>query len=126
MNAVRKLVVALSALGEMAVGAIIAAFPSVGAWLIGAPIEGTGIVVTRMLGSAVLVVGLTWWLTRGEANPARIVPGVLLYNFGVGVLFALAAASASQPFVPWILAVVHLATGAACAATVPALRERSA
>ena len=114
MSAAGTLLVALMALSEMAVGLIIAALPSIGALLIGAPIEGSGLMLARMLGVAVLVVGLTWWLARGEqARSARIVPGFLIYNFGVGALFALAATSASRPLVPWILAAVHVGAGAA-------------
>lgn len=111
------LLFALVALGEMAVGALVAVVPAFASFLIGAPIEGTGLVAVRMMGVAVLVIGLSWWLARAEpAGRARLLPGFLVYNFGIGALFAWAATSASQPVVPWILAAIHVASGAACAA----------
>jgi hypothetical protein len=110
---VRTWLLTLGAIGEMAVGALIAVFPSVGTLLVGALIDSAGRVVTRMVGVALLALGLTWWLGRSDAAClARNTPGFVLYNIGVGALFVMAARSASQPLVPWIVAIVHLAAGA--------------
>lgn len=109
----------LMAPGEMAVGMLIAAYPAAASLLLGAPIEGPGLLVVRMLGVAVLAIGLSWWLARRDpAARSRQVPGFLVYNFGVGALFAWAAIASVQPFVPWILAVVHVGAGAIASATV--------
>lgn len=105
------LLLAIAALGEMAVGALLVVFPAIGAVLIAVPLAGSGLLVTRMLGVAVLAIGLTWWLARHERN-SHHVPGFLLYNVGVGALFALAAMSTGEPAMPWILAIAHLAVGA--------------
>jgi hypothetical protein len=114
---VRTRLLTLVAIGEMAVGALIMVFPSVATVLVGALVDSAGLVVTRMAGVALLTIGLTWWLGRSEAALlARITPGFLLYNLGVGALFVVAARSASQPLVPWIVAIVHLAAGATFAA----------
>ena len=114
-----SLLLNLAALGEMAVGVLVAAFPSIGTALIGAPLDSSGLLVMRMLGMAIFVIGLTWWLARGDANRvARHALGFIVYNIGIGVLFALAAMSASQPLIPWIVAIVHLAAGATFAAVV--------
>lgn len=115
------LLLALVALGEMTVGVLIALFPSVGAVLIGAPLEGAGLLVARMLGVAVLVIGLTWWLGRRESERiARHAPGFIVYNLGIGALFAMAAMSSSQPLIPWILGIVHIVSGATFAVVVGA------
>ena len=108
----RAWLLTLVALGEMAVGTLIVAFPSVGTLLVGAQLNGAGLVVTRMMGVALLAIGVTWWLARGDdARSAGQVPGFLIYNLGIGALFALAARSASQPIIPWIVAALHIAAG---------------
>jgi hypothetical protein len=116
---VRTWLLTLVAIGEMAVGVLIALFPSTGTWLVGALLDSAGLVVTRMLGVALLAIGLSWWLGRNDAAClARNAPGFVIYNLGVGALFVVAARSASQPVVPWIVAIVHLAAGAMFAAVV--------
>jgi hypothetical protein len=113
------LLLALVSIGEMTVGVLLVLWPSVGTLLIGAPLEGAGLLVARMLGVAILVIGLTWWLARRETDRiARHAPGFILYNVGVGALFALAAMSASGPLVPWIVAIAHIASGAVFAVVV--------
>lgn len=115
----RKWLFTLAALGEMAVGVLIALFPAVGTLLIGALLDSAGLVVARMMGVALLSIGLTWWLARSDpACAARNAPGFILYNTGVGAVFLVAALSASQPLIPWILAVVHIAVGTTFGAAV--------
>ena len=104
----------LSALGESAVGVALVAYPSLVAFLIAAPVDSNGLLVARMMGAAMLALGVTWWIARAE--PGRLihyVVGYLIYNLVVGVLFVAAALYASQALVPWIVAIVHLGAGAA-------------
>ena len=120
------LLLTLAALGEMAVGVLVAAFPAVAPVLLGAPLEGNGLVVARMMGLAILVIGLTWWLSRSESDRiARHAPGFLLYNIGIGLLFAVTATSAPLPLIPWLVAIAHLGTGAVFA-TLAAMARSSA
>lgn len=118
---------AAGALGEMAVGAIVAAFPSVVDVLIDTPLDAGGRLVARMLGVALLAVGLSWWLARGDAaRAARQAPGFIVYNLGIGALFALAALAAAHPLLPAIVAVVHVAAGALLAAVVATASAQAA
>jgi len=73
-----------------------------------------------MLGVAAFVIGLTWWLGRSEH--ARYAPSFILYNLGIGVLFAMAATSRS--LIPWILAVTHLAAATIFAVVVAKTASR--
>lgn len=115
----RAWLLTVAAIGEMAVGALLVVLPSVGTFLVGALIDSAGLIVTRMAGVALLAIGLTWWLGRNDAVfLARAAPGFVLYNIGVGVLFFMAATTASQPLVPWIVAILHLAAGATFVAVV--------
>jgi hypothetical protein len=114
---------ALCALGEMAVGGALLAFPSLIALLMGAALDGSALLLARMMGAAVLALGVTWWLARGdEAGLARCAAGFIVYNTGVGVLFGFAAVDAAHPLVPWIVCGAHLVAAAVFGA---ALAQRS-
>lgn len=117
------LLLTLMALGEMAVGVLVAAFPAVATVLLGAPLDSSGLLVARMMGVAILVIGVTWWLSRRERDRiARQAPGFILYNVGIGSLFAVAATSASPPLIPWLVAIAHLGAGAVFVAVVAIAR----
>src|SRR5215831_9631093 len=109
------LVFMLVSLGEMLVGvAILAAPQQIVRFLLDAGVDAFGAIVARMLGVAVLALGITWWLAREEPSPCA--PGFLVYNFGVGLLFGSAALVASNAVLPWIVCVAHLGAGIVFAA----------
>jgi hypothetical protein len=116
-------VLALATLGEVGIGIAGLVYPQIIALLMDARLDAGGLMVARMLGVAVLALGLTWWVARDD--PRRVVrhaAGFLVYNFGIGVLFALVAASAAQPALPALVAALHLLVGATVAAALPAAR----
>lgn len=117
------LVVALAGLGEMLAGVIIVAFPrEVALLLVDVALDARAILVARMLGCAAFSIGLTWWMARADASGlSRILAGFIVYNAGIGVLFAVAAAGASRPAMPWLACAAHVAIGVAFAI---ALRRR--
>jgi hypothetical protein len=107
----------VAALAEIGVGIAVLAFPEpVTGFLLTAPIDGVGVVVARMLGIAVIALGLHWWLTRDDLGerPLRCAPGFIVYNLGVGLLFVSYALAANRPVpVPWLIAELHLLAGLA-------------
>ena len=114
----------LMAIGEALVGVVLLVLPSeVVRLLIDATLDARGLIVARMLGVAVLALGITWWMARGDAQPSRYSAGFILYNLGVGALFGWAALSASQPVLPWIVCVAHLGAGAAIMVLAPSNRS---
>jgi hypothetical protein len=116
----------LSALGEIAVGVALVAYPSLVAFLMAAPVDSNGLLVARMMGGAMLALGVTWWIARAE--PGRLthyVAGYLIYNLVVGVLFVAAALYASRALVPWIVAIVHLGAGAAFGTAMAMARKQA-
>ena len=69
------------------------------------------------LGVAVLALGITWWLSRGDAERrSRASAGFLIYNLGVGALFGWAALGLGNPRCPGSSACAHMAAGATYAA----------
>jgi hypothetical protein len=123
------LLLTLMALGELGVGVLVLAFPTpLTGLLLAAPMEGVGLVVTRMAGIAIAALGLTWWRARRDLDQrfTRVAPGFLVYNLGVGLLFLAYALTAigSVPLA-WIVAAVHLLAGLAFAAALLAsLKQR--
>jgi hypothetical protein len=123
------LVLSLGAAGEIGVGAAVLVFPSLLGTLLDAPLDEVGLLVARMLGSAILALGTTWWLSRrGPGGLARCTTGFLIYNLGLGALFLLHALRQAQPTpLPWVVGVVHvllgLGLGAAVASTRPVLNR---
>ena len=108
---------AVAALGELGVGLAALGFPeAVAEFLLAAPIEGVGAVLARMAGIAVVALGLTWWLARGDLAERLpcLAPGFIGYNLGVGLLFLSYALGADRPVpVPWLIAELHLLAGLA-------------
>jgi len=69
------LVVALMAIGETTVGMVILVLPhEVARLLIDAALDARGLIVARMLGVAVLALGITWWTACGEARLSLLRP----------------------------------------------------
>jgi hypothetical protein len=120
-----KFIFMASALGELAVGILIAALPAaVGGLLLQVPVVGTAVVIGRMMGIALTAIGLTWWLERHRLDREQLrqlAPGFLLYNFGVGLLFLAYAWEGDRLLVPWLVAAVHLGAGAAFVAALTRL-----
>jgi hypothetical protein len=93
-----EVLLTLSALGEIVVGAVALAYPQIVALLMDATLDARGLLVARMLGSAALALGVTWWMARGDAaRLSRCAAGYLVYNLGVGALFAVAALGLGGP-----------------------------
>jgi len=114
------LLLTVMALAELGVGLLVLAFPGpVTGLLLAVPAEGVGLVVARMAGIAIAALGLTWWHARRDVDQrlTRIVPGFLVYNLGVGLLFLAYAVTASAAVpLSWVAAVAHLVGGFAFAA----------
>lgn len=119
----------VAAVGEIAVGLAVLAFsgPVMGL-LLAAALTGVGLVVARMVGIAIIALGLTWWFSRNVLHQQLkfIAPGFIGYNFGVGLLFLLYALAAHRPVpLSWAVALAHLMVGLAFSATV-VIRHRPA
>ncbi len=111
-----RLIFTLGALGEMVVGLLVALFPGpVMGFLLGAPLDSTGAVAARMIGITVAALGVTWWTGRKSLDGRRLhefAGGFLIYNFGVGVLFLVHAATAARALpIAWLVAGGHLLLG---------------
>lgn len=106
----------LGALGEIGIGVLLLAFPDIGALLIATQLDPAGLLLARMLGAAVLGLGVTWWLSRLDAaGLSRCAAGFLVYNFGISALFFFAAIAATRPTLPALVCAAHLVLGAAFA-----------
>ena len=107
-----------SAVAEIVVGVGIVLFPSAAMeLLLGAPVEGSGAVASRLAGIAVAAMGAAWWgagIRRDTGHLRSLAASFIGYNAGVGVLFAMHAGSsdATKP-VSWLVAVTHLLLAAA-------------
>ena len=109
------LVMTLVSVGETLVGVAILALPrEVALLLVDAALDARGLIVARMLGVAILALGITWAMARSDADRlSRYLTGFVVYNVGVGLLFGWAALAASHPTLPWIVCAVHVMAGAA-------------
>ena len=65
----------------------------------------------------------TWRLAGGRRAWA-VDSGFIVYNAGVGAMFAMAALDASQPLIPWLVCVAHI--GMAVAFAISLVRGQSA
>jgi len=90
---------------------------------------GHGLLVARMLGAAVLALGVAWWIARNEPQEqgiTRCAAGFIVYNLAVGLLFALHALAAARPAIlPWIVGLVHLLAGVGLGVTLLLPPDRS-
>jgi hypothetical protein len=111
------LVMTLMSIGEMLVGVAILALPrEVALLLVDAALDARGLLVARMLGVAVLALGITWWMARRDSDrPLRYSPGFIIYNLGVGALFGVAALAAARPALPGFVCVAHVTAAVAFA-----------
>ena len=70
-----------------------------------------------MIGITLAALGVTWWVARKSPDARRLYEnagGFLIYNFGVGLLFLVHAATADRALpVAWIVAAAHILFGAA-------------
>jgi hypothetical protein len=108
------LLFAACALAEIVTGAVLLVFPRVASWLLDAPLEATGLLVVRALGSALLALGITWWMLRNDAQAvAGCRVGFIIYNLVVGALFAYQALHVARPLWPSLAGAVHLLAGVA-------------
>lgn len=105
---------ALAGLGDIGVGALVLVWPPLLGWLIGQELSAGGEIAARLLGCAAIALGIGWWRGRGRPEARRALhPGLLVYNFGAGAVFVVAAANAAQALIPAIVAALHLALGVA-------------
>ena len=109
------LVMTIASIGEMVVAVAILALPrDMAILLLDAALDARGQIVARVLGVALLALGMTWWAARGDAqHVSRCSAGFSVYNIGVGALFGWAALAAAHPVIPWILCVAHVTAGVA-------------
>ena len=108
----------MSGLGEMSVGLGVLVLPDLLGFLAQTPLDRGGSLVARMFGVAVFAIGLTWWRARNEPSAGAVCTlGFLAYNIGVGALFGVAAVASVRPFVPSLVAVLHLLIAGAFGAT---------
>lgn len=118
---------AVAAASELVVGLAVLAFPgAVMGLLLASPPTGVGLVVARLLGTAIIALGLTWWFARGDLRQKfkRIAPGFIVYNLGVGLLFLLyALAAGRRDPLPWVVGLVHLSLGLAFGVAVVSWRR---
>ena len=92
-----ELLVALMAIGEMSVGMVILALPrEVALLLVDASLDGRGPIVARMMGIAVLALGITWWMARAMRTAYRAIPRDSSPTTSVSVRFS--AGPLSRPF----------------------------
>ena len=105
---------------EVAFGIAALAFPQLVSVLLDAALDAHGLLVARMLGAAALAFGVTWRGVRREPRSAsRYAVGFVIYNLGIGTLFAIGAAAAERSAVPWLVAAFHLgAAGVAIALSI--------
>ena len=111
---------ALGALGEVLTGIVALAFPaSLITLLLDAPPESSAIFLARLLGVAVLALGITWWLARtGAGGSCRLSErGFVIYNLGAGLLcFIHLATVNSDALMLWPVAILHTALAVAMVA----------
>jgi hypothetical protein len=102
----------LVGLGDIGVGAAVLAHPPLLGWLLGQDLAPGAALVTRLLGCAAVALGLGWWQARRRpAHRLALLPGLLAYNFGAGVMFLYAAMLASASVIPALVGLLHIGLG---------------
>jgi hypothetical protein len=119
---VSRLLFMAGAVGELCVGAALVLLPAdaIGL-LLNAALSGASLVVARVLGIALIALGLTWWSARRAPAALRSrAVGFLAYNLGMGLLLLLLALLAGRfAAVLWLVAWLHLLTGLGFALAAP-------
>jgi len=112
-HSLRDLVMTLVSIGEILVALAILALPrEVASLLVDVDLDGRGLIIVRIMGIAILALGVTWWKAARDAGRLSLYSaGFVVYNVGVGALFGWAALAASHPVLPWIVCAVHLVAG---------------
>jgi hypothetical protein len=118
-----RLLLSAGALGEFGAGLALLAYPGEFARrVLDSSLAGRDVVLGRILGFALIALGLSWWSARTERDgrrPGPIVGGCVVYNLGAGLLmFSHALAVAHAGALIWFAASVHLALGMALSLTV--------
>jgi uncharacterized membrane protein len=95
--------------------------------LLEATLVGISLVIARLFGIAIIALGITWWLMRGDVSrQLRMAPGFIIYNLGVGALVLVYALEAASPVpISWAVALAHLLAGFGSSATL-VMRSRPA
>ena len=118
----------VSAIVELATGCALLATPSVVIQaLIGSPSNQVGWIVARILGGALLALGVAGMLTRGESPERGVALAFIVYDTSTAVL--LAWAGAADGWLLWPVVGLHAIFAAALAVGLGLLpgtdRERS-
>jgi hypothetical protein len=118
-----KRLLEIGALIEMSVGLGVVAFPEqLIELLLNASLADPGVLVARLLGTALMALGLAWWFARNQPREpwARgCCLGFLVYNLGAGLWLMLGALTMSQRVaLLWTLGLFHAGLGLALAALV--------
>lgn len=103
-----------SAIAEVLTGLAFLVAPTlIVGWLLGEGVGPTGIAVARVLGVALLSVGIAAWESRGKDDRLAPRAGLCIYNVGVAVLLAILATAGSM-YAPllWPVVVLHGLIGA--------------
>ncbi len=112
----------LAALAECLAGVGLVVAPHAGVTLLlGAEPGVTGSMVGRIVGVALLALGIACWGARGDPGGAArtgILRAITAYNAGAGLLLiAFVATGKAHGVVVWIAGMLHLALAAAFAAS---------
>ena len=98
---------------EIAFGIAALAVPQLVSLLLDAALDAHGLLVARMLGVAALAFGISWrGVRRDPRSASRYAVGFVIYNLGLGTLFAIGAAAAERSAAPWLAAAFHLCAAA--------------
>jgi len=82
--------------------------------LLGDGLGQTGVVVTRVLGIALLSVGVAGWESHGQCMRLAPRAGLCVYNVGVAIVFlTIGIADEMHGMLLWPAALLHAAIGAA-------------
>ena len=108
----------VSAIVELATGCALLATPSVVIQaLIGSPSNQVGWIVARILGGALVALGVAGMLTRGESPEPGVVLAFIVYDTSTAVVLAWAgAAGMADGWLLWPVVGLHAILAAALAA----------